>query len=247
MNKSVIGFIITWIFVVIIVVLTKIEFISYIDISSFFIVICGTLLVIFFQFDIKDLIKVKSSFKIAFKESKPEELVELIEKLLFYSREIKKHGLINVNEKVSYEKNLFLKEAFQLLMKDPKIEVLRLLLELKIEHINKKHLLIQDIYSNISSIAGAIGMIVTLILLIEVFVDLTELNSIGPLIASALLPTLYGALIGLLIGIVENKLIQKHNAEIIVCEIIIEAVVMIASDESIEDIKTKLNMALMEH
>ena len=58
---------------------------------------------------------------------------------------------------------------------------------------------------------------------------------------------MYGALIGTLFaGIIENKLSQKHKVEVTACEVIIIGASMIAAEESIGNIKMKLNSILVE-
>jgi len=52
---------------------------------------------------------------------------------------------------------------------------------------------------------------------------------------------MYGALIGTgFAGVMENKLTQKHKKELISCQIIIQGAHMIASEESIGNVKMKL-------
>ena len=47
-------------------------------------------------------------------------------------------------------------------------------------------------------------------------------------------------------GLIESKLGQKHNKEVTACEIIISGTAMISAEESIGNIKMKLNAILVE-
>ena len=102
-----------------------------------------------------------------------------------------------------------------------------------------------SIFGSMGGVAGAMGMIGTLVGLVAMLANLSDPSSVGPAMAVALLTTLYGALVGnAFAGIVENKLSEKHNAEMIVHQITIQGAVMIASGESIGNIKMKLNAIL---
>jgi len=90
------------------------------------------------------------------------------------------------------------------------------------------------------------GMAGTLVGLVAMLANLSDPAAVGPAMAVALLTTLYGALIGTLFaGLFENKLVQKHKVEVNACEIIIQGSVMIAAEESIGNIKMKLNAILV--
>jgi chemotaxis protein MotA len=100
-------------------------------------------------------------------------------------------------------------------------------------------------YGNVGGASGAMGMAGTLIGLVAMLANLSDPSAVGPAMAVALLTTLYGALVGnAFAGIVESKLNEKHNAEMIVHQITIQGAVMIASGESIGNIKMKLNAIL---
>ena len=58
---------------------------------------------------------------------------------------------------------------------------------------------------------------------------------------------MYGAMIGTLFaGIFESKLEQKHKVEMNACEVILAGTSMIAAEDSIGNIKMKLNAILVE-
>lgn len=236
-----------WILIAIAIILGGVGFGPYVDIPSVVIVIGGTIAVTAAQFESKDLKRIGASFKAAFNEVKVEPLNELIEKIVFYATEIKKHGVMQIEQKVLQESNPFFKEAFQLLVDGTKPDVLQPLMELKLEHINKRHSVMHSIFGNIGGTAGAMGMIGTLVGLVAMLANLSDPAAVGPAMAVALLTTLYGALMGTLFaGIIESKLVQKHNVEITACEVIIQGATMIAAEESIGNIKMQLNAILTE-
>ena len=248
MDKSTAGgFGVGWLLIAIAIILGGVGFTPYVDIPSVVIVIGGTIAVTTAQFEASDLKRIMPSFKVAFNEVKVEPLPELVEKIVFYATEIKKHGVMQIEQKVLQETNPFFKEAFQLLVDGTKPDVLQPLMELKLEHMEKRHSVMISIFGNIGGTAGAMGMIGTLVGLVAMLANLSDPAAVGPAMAVALLTTLYGALMGTLFaGIVESKLSQKHSKEATACEVIIHGATMIAAEESIGNIKMQLNAILVE-
>jgi len=229
------------------IILGGVGFGPYIDVPSVVIVFGGTIAVTAGQFEPADLKRVGSSLKVAFNEVKVEPLAELVEKITFYATEIKKHGVMHIEQKVLEEQNPFFKEAFQLLVDGTKAETLEPLLETKLEYMNKRHNTMISLFGNIGGTAGAMGMIGTLVGLVAMLANLSDPAAVGPAMAVALLTTMYGALIGTLFaGIIESKLAQKHAVEETACEVIIKGSSMIAAEESIGNIKMQLNSILVD-
>lgn len=236
-----------WALVALAIILGGVGFGPYIDIPSVVIVFGGTIAVTAGQFEASDLKRVTPAIKVAFNEVKVEPLPELIEKIVFYATEIKKHGVMQIEQKVLEETNPFFKEAFQLLVDGTKADALQPLLEIKLEHMNKRHGTMISIFGNIGGTAGAMGMIGTLVGLVAMLANLSDPAAVGPAMAVALLTTMYGALVGTLFaGIIESKLAQKHDKEATACEVIIQGTTMIAAEESIGNIKMQLNAILVD-
>ncbi|AXX93138.1 flagellar motor protein MotA [Malaciobacter molluscorum LMG 25693] len=248
MDKSTLGGIVSaWALVCLAIVLGGAGFGAYIDVPSVIIVVGGTLSVTAGQFEISELKRMSPAIKVAFNEVKTEPLPELVEKVIFYATEVKKHGVMHIEQKVLEEQNPFLKEAFQLIVDGTKPEVLEPMLELKQEHIDKRHNVMISMFGNIGGTAGSMGMIGTLVGLVAMLANLSDPSAVGPAMAVALITTLYGALIGTLFaGVIENKLTRKHDIEMTACEVIISGASMIAAEESIGNIKMKLNSILVE-
>jgi chemotaxis protein MotA len=236
-----------WALIALSIILGGVGFGPYIDIPSVVIVFGGTIAVTAGQFEAADLKRVVPAIKVAMNNVKVESLNELVEKIVFYATEIKKHGVMQIEQKVLQETNPFFKEAFQLLVDGTKPDALQPLLEIKLEHMSKRHGVMISIFGNIGGTAGAMGMIGTLVGLVAMLANLSDPAAVGPAMAVALLTTMYGALTGTLFaGIFESKLSQKHNVEVTACEVIIQGATMIAAEESIGNIKMKLNAILVE-
>ncbi len=230
-----------WGLIALAIVLGGAGFGAYIDIPSVIIVLGGTTFVTVGQFEAKDLKNFSKAFGIAFKEVQVATTPELIEKIITYATNIKKNGVMSIEQTVLDEPDPFFREAFSLLVDGTKPDVVESLLEIKLEHMENRHKTMIGIFGNIGGTAGAMGMAGTLIGLVAMLANLSDPSAVGPAMAVALLTTLYGALTGTLVaGIAESKLEQKHTVEMIASQITIQGSVMIAAEESIGNIKMKL-------
>ena len=236
-----------WGLVALAIVLGGAGFGAYIDVPSVIIVFGGTASVTVGQFESDALSRFGKAVGVGMSVMTIEPVEELIEKIIIYATDIKKNGVMSVEGKIQEESNPFFKEAFQLLVDGTKAEVLTPLLETKLEHIGKRHGILISMFGNIGGTAGAMGMIGTLVGLVAMLANLSDPAAVGPAMAVALLTTMYGALVGTLFaGIVESKLAQKHDKEMVACEVIILGASMIAAEESIGNIKMQLNSILTD-
>ena len=230
-----------WGLVALAIILGGAGFGAYIDIPSVIIVFGGTASVTMAQFEASTMKNFGKSIGVGINEVKVETIPELIEKLIIYATDIKKNGVMSVEAKIQQETNPFFKEAMNLLVDNTKPDVLENLLEIKLEHMEIRHKTQISVFGAIGGSAGAMGMIGTLVGLVAMLANLSDPSAVGPAMAVALLTTMYGALIGTAFaGIFESKLEQKHAKEMIASQIIIQGAHMVASEESIGNIKMKL-------
>jgi len=242
MDKTTLGGMVGfWGLVALAIILGGAGFGAYIDIPSVIIVFGGTASVIVGQSESDAIAKFGKAAGIAFNPVKVEPIDELIEKIIIYATDIKKNGVMSVEAKIQEEPNPFFKEAFNLLVDNTKPDVLENLLEIKLEHMENRHKTMISMFTNIGGVAGSMGMIGTLVGLVAMLANLSDPSAVGPAMAVALLTTMYGALIGTgIAGLMEAKLSNKHTKEMIACQIIIQGAHMIASEESIGNVKMKL-------
>jgi chemotaxis protein MotA len=239
------GFAGVWGLVALAIVLGGAGFGSYVDIPSVIIVFGGTAAVTMAQFEGSALKNVSKSAGVAFNEVNVPSTPELVEKITYYATEIKKNGVMSVEQKIMDETNPFFRESFALLVDNTKPDVIEALMETKLEHMENRHKVQISIFGNMGGSAGAMGMIGTLVGLVAMLANLSDPSAVGPAMAVALLTTMYGALIGTgIAGILESKLEQKNAVEMIAHQITIQGAMMIAAGESIGNIKMKLQAVL---
>ncbi len=219
----------------------------YIDIPSILVVLGGTSANIVASYEVSVLKSVGKAIKAAFMELGTEENINLIQKIIFYATEIKKKGKMSIEPMVEKEKDPFIKEAFSLIVDGTKPEDIEYLLETKIEHLQVRHAKMHQLFDQIASVAGSMGMVGTLIGLVAMLANLADPSAVGPAMAVALLTTLYGTLLGTgFAGPIGNRLAVKSQLEVDGMSIVTQGVLLIAKDEPIGEMKTKLNAILSD-
>lgn len=212
----------------------------YIDIPSVLIVVGGSfgaLMVSFKMEQMKNFVKV---FMIAVKPPQ-EDVAELIKNLVEYATQARKDGILALETAAAQEENEFLKVGLSMAVDGNEPDTIRELLEIEMEQTNQRHLGNAAIFDQWAGIAGAMGMIGTLIGLVAMLLNMADPSAIGPSMAVALLTTMYGAMIGNIVGApIANILNIRNGEEMLVKEIIIEGIMSIQAGDNPRNLEQKL-------
>ena len=96
-----------------------------------------------------------------------------------------------------------------------------------------------------SEVAPAMGLIGTLVGLVQMLSQLNDPSTIGPAMAVALLTTFYGAILGtVLLAPMAAKLERNASLDVMIKDLILSAAVSISKQESPRKLETVLNAAL---
>ena len=124
---------------------------------------------------------------------RPEAEVDLINKGIELLKICRKDGVLGLeNEKVD---NPYLQKGIQLVVDGHDPGYVRRILSNEMKLMIERHELGQHLYKGIGDAAPAMGMIGTLIGLVQMMSNMSDPKSIGPAMAVALLTTLYGAIL----------------------------------------------------
>ena len=183
----------------------------FLNIPSMLIVLGGSLMVVLMKFTLKQAIGAIKVARKAFK-SKEESAEALIEKILEISQTAKKQGLLALDG-IELE-NQFLAQAVQLLTDGHPAEVIREILSKEMQQTLDRHKWGAKIFTALGDVAPAMGMIGTLIGLIQMLSNMADPQSIGPAMAVALLTTLYGAMLANMVALpIADKLTLRKVEE----------------------------------
>ena len=139
----------------------------------------------------------------------------------------------------------FLSKGLQLSVDGLEPQAIQEILETEVEHIQERHKLGADILTTMGIFAPALGMIGTLIGLVQMLQSMDDPSTIGPAMAVALLTTFYGALMANIICLpIAGKLRTRSGEEMMAKELMIEGVMSIAKGENPRILEQKLNAFL---
>lgn len=148
---------------------------------------------------------------------------ELIEKCVELSSIARKEGVLGL-EQVEIE-NEFLKRGVQLVVDGNDAEFIRKMMSTDINQTIERHEEGQSIFKSIGDVAPAMGMIGTLIGLVQMMANMDDPKALGPAMAVALLTTLYGAVIANVFAIpIADKLALRSKHERMTRHLIVEGI-----------------------
>lgn len=183
----------------------------FVNIPSILIVIGGSLMVVLMKFSLAQFI---GAFKVAGKafKTKQEPAEVLIAKILEIAQIAKKEGLLALDD-IELE-NEFLAQGVELLTDGHPPEVIEELLTKDMEQTVDRHKWGAKVFSSLGDVAPAMGMIGTLIGLVQMLSNMSDPQSIGPAMAVALLTTLYGAMLANIVALpIADKLTLRKVEE----------------------------------
>jgi len=166
--------------------------ILFVNVPSLLIVIGGSVAVVLMQFNLSQFF---GAFKVGMKAffNKSVNASELIEQAGVLANIARKEGMMALESQEI--ENPFLNKGIQLCVDGHPPDLVRKMLSKDISLTIQRHELGQKIFTALGDIAPAMGMIGTLIGLVQMLSNMDDPKSIGPAMAVALLTTLYGAII----------------------------------------------------
>lgn len=212
----------------------------YIDVPSILIVFGGTtgaLLTGFKMEQMKNMVKI---FMIAIKPPQ-ENLPELIKKMVDYSTKARRDGILALENDANNESNTFLRKGLSMAVDGNEPDNIRDLLEIEMEQTSARHKNNADIFDRMAGFAGSMGMIGTLIGLVAMLLNMADPSAIGPAMAVALLTTMYGAMIGNIVGMPINSiLLIRDGDEMLAKTLILEGIMAIQAGDNPRTLEAKL-------
>ena len=216
----------------------------FINVPSILVVVVGTIFAVLMKFSLKQFLGAVAvagkGFK--FKSSEPEPLIVEIVDL---AGEARKGGLLSLEGKeVS---NDFLKKGITLLVDGHDPDIVRDIMMKDVGKAQERHKLGASIFTAFGDVAPAMGMIGTLVGLVQMLSAMDDPKSIGPAMAVALLTTLYGAMIANMFALpLAGKLEMRAAEEGRIKTLVIDALIGIQGGQNPKVIEQMLQSYIPE-
>ena len=224
--------------IIIAAIITGGSAIIFVNVPSLFIVVGGTIFAVLMKFPLAHFF---TAFKVAMKAffNKAEDPRKLIQEGIELANIARKEGVLGLEGRDI--DNEFLKRGIQLCVDGHEPEFVRSMLGKDINMTIDRHERGQAIFKSIGDVAPAMGMIGTLIGLVQMLMQMEDPSQIGAPMAVALLTTFYGTLLANLLFLpVAGKLKTRSKQEVLVKQMILEGVISIQSGDNHRVVEQKL-------
>lgn len=220
---------------------------SFWDAASAAIVIGGVTGCLMIMYPISQLGKMGKHLKILVlpKKFAAAEYIEIITEC---AKKARMNGLLSLEEDANQMTDPFLKSSMQMVVDSVDPEVVAGQMEAWIDNVSERHGQEATFYEKAAAVAPGMGMIGTLIGLINLMKNLTDIDSVGPNMSVALITTLYGSFMAnVLFSPIASKLSVRHQEEFLCMMVIYEGVKAIQAGESPTLIQTRLTSMLPQY
>lgn len=214
---------------------------GFIDVPSIIITLVGSYCALLISFPFSEIKKIPIIIKKVI-SAPSEDKNELIQKFAELSRLSRSKGILTLEQEISQIANPILQDGIQMAVDGMDPTDIKSILEIKIENLESRHGVGQAIFLKWGELAPAFGMIGTLIGLINMLSQLNDPSTIGSGMAVALITTFYGSFFANLLFIpIATNLKMQTEAELEVCDMIVEGVLSIQAGQNPRTIEQKLN------
>ncbi|MBW2317129.1 MAG: flagellar motor protein [Deltaproteobacteria bacterium] len=212
----------------------------FINYPSLMIVAGGTLGTTMINYPLKEVIGVISVLKNVF-FTKASSAKDIIKQFSDFSNKARREGILALESEVTNLNEEFLQKGIQLSIDGLEPQSIREILETEISYIQDRHKLGAEIFTTMGTYAPALGMVGTLVGLVQMLQNMSDPSAIGPAMAVALLTTFYGAVAAnLLFMPIAGKLRTRSSEEVLVKELMIEGVICLSNGENPRIVEQKL-------
>jgi chemotaxis protein MotA len=171
--------------------------------------------------------------------------VETVSFFVELANKARRDGLLSLEEEGSKVKDDFLKKAVQLIVDGVDPKMVRDILETDSALVGERHAAGYSVLDGMGGYAPTMGIIGTVMGLVNVLGNLSSPDELGPAIAVAFIATLYGVATANLLWLpLGSKLKKKSQAEIYLRELMIEGVLSVQAGDNPRIVKDKLDAYL---
>jgi chemotaxis protein MotA len=211
------------------------------DLPALMIVLGGTFGATMINYPIRDVLGVFRVMKHVF-FSKVWSTQEITSKFIDFSNKSRREGLLGLEVLLPRLNDRFLAKGLQLAIDGIEPQAIREIMETEIDYLQERHRSGAEILSTMAGFFPAMGMIGTLIGLVQMLKTMEDPSTIGPAMAVALLTTFYGAVAANLVCLpMAGKLRKRSKEETLIKEMMVNGIISIANGENPRIIEQKLH------
>jgi chemotaxis protein MotA len=216
----------------------------FVDVPSILIVFGGTIGITLINYPLANVIGVIGVVKNTFFHTL-DEPSKIIEQFIEYANKARREGILALEPVLKELSDDFLRKGLQMAVDGMEPQAIQEIMEIDIAYLQERHDLGAEIMSTMGGFAPAMGMIGTVIGLVQMLQSMDDPSSIGPSMAVALITTFYGAILAnLLFNPMAGKLKTRSKEEVLLREMMLEGILSISRGENPRIVEEKLNSFL---
>jgi chemotaxis protein MotA len=213
----------------------------FVDAPSMMIVFGGTIGAILTHYPLGTVLRVGKLVRKVLVGQTPS-TADILDQFLDFANRARREGILSLESIVNGLKDPYLKKGLQLTVDGLEPESIQAIMEAEINSVEARHETGIDLMSALAAYAPALGMIGTVIGLVQMLQNMGDPSAIGPAMAVALITTFYGAILANLVFLpMVGKLKHRSREEIMIMEMQMEGVLGISRGENPRIIEEKLS------
>ena len=212
----------------------------FINYPSVMIVLGGTMGATLLSYPLSEVLSVFKVAKNVFlhRPQIPSQLIPLIAR---FAKKARREGILSFESLLKDIDDPFLVKGIQMAIDGMESSSIEDVMTTEIQYLEERHRLGSEIFTTMGTFAPAVGMLGTIIGLVQMLMQLEDPSQIGAPMAVALLTTFYGTLLANLLFLpVAGKLKTRSKQEILVKQMVLEGVISIQSGDNHHIVEQKL-------
>jgi chemotaxis protein MotA len=170
---------------------------------------------------------------------------KLIALLVDFAKKARREGILSFESQLKDIDDPFMVKGLQLAIDGMESNAIDEILSTEIQYIEERHKLGAEIFTTMGTFAPAVGMLGTIIGLVQMLMQMEDPSQIGAPMAVALLTTFYGTLLANLLFLpIAGKLKTRSKQEILMSQMILEGIISIQSGDNHRIVEQKLKAFL---
>ena len=164
-----------------------------------------------------------------------------IQALVAIAEKARREGILAIEQGLAAVDDEFMKAGLRLAVDGTEPETIKAIMEIELDSLISRHQNGAYTWMQVGTFGPAFGMIGTLIGLIQMLQALDDPSKIGIGMGTALITTLYGALIANLVAMpVNGKLVQRSQEELARKQLVVEGILAIQNGDNPRLVSEKL-------
>ncbi len=212
----------------------------FVNYPSLMIVVGGTMGATLINYPLGDVISVFKVTQNAFLQ-RSEKAIRLIPILVDFAKKARREGILSFEAALKDIEDPFLGRGIQMAIDGMESEAIEEVMSTEIMWLEERHRLGAEIFSTMGAFAPAVGMLGTIIGLVQMLMQMEDPSSIGAPMAVALLTTFYGTILANLLFLpIAGKLKVRSKQEVLSKQMVLQGILSIQAGDNHRIVEQKL-------